>query len=88
MRARARPVAATQAGQRERLGQRRRSVARPLRHHPEVTVPAGAEHAEHAEHAASIGWAPASDGRYDLTVCAATRFGIQLAPYDYYFTVN
>ncbi|MEU2282144.1 hypothetical protein ABZ614_09440 [Streptomyces sp. NPDC013178] len=49
---------------------------------PEVTVPAG------ADHTASIDWTPASDGWYDLTVYATTRSGIQLAPYDYFFTVN
>jgi hypothetical protein len=49
---------------------------------PEVTVPAG------ADHTASIDWTPDSDGWYDLTVYATTRSGIQLAPYDYFFTVN
>ncbi|MFC9237526.1 hypothetical protein ACFTZK_13870 [Streptomyces decoyicus] len=49
---------------------------------PEVTVPAD------ANHTASIDWTPASDGSYDLTVYATTRSGIQLAPYDYFFTVN
>ncbi|MFF3940926.1 hypothetical protein [Streptomyces phaeofaciens] len=49
---------------------------------PEVTVPAD------ADHTASIDWTPASAGWYDLTVYATTRSGIQLAPYDYYFTVN
>ncbi|QOV36868.1 hypothetical protein IM697_44200 [Streptomyces ferrugineus] len=49
---------------------------------PEVTVPAD------ADHSASIDWTPASDGWYDLTVHATTRSGIQLAPYDYFFTVN
>ncbi|WP_425245341.1 hypothetical protein [Streptomyces sp. NEAU-NA10] len=49
---------------------------------PEVTVPAD------ADHTASIDWTPASDGWYDLTVYATTRSGIQLAPYDYFFTVD
>ncbi|SHH95898.1 hypothetical protein SAMN05444521_2861 [Streptomyces sp. 3214.6] len=49
---------------------------------PEVTVPAD------ANHTASIDWAPASADSYDLTVYATTRSGMQLAPYDYYFTVN
>ena len=49
---------------------------------PEVTVPAD------ADHTASIDWTPASDGWYDLTVYATTGSGIQLAPYDYFFTVN
>ncbi|MEV0223106.1 hypothetical protein [Streptomyces sp. NPDC050704] len=49
---------------------------------PEVTVPAD------AHHTASIDWTPAADGWYDLTVYATTRSGIQLAPYDYFFTVN
>jgi hypothetical protein len=49
---------------------------------PEVTVPAD------ADHTASIDWTPVSDGWYDLTVYATTRSGIQLAPYDYFFTVN
>ncbi|MEU1401764.1 hypothetical protein ABZ471_05240 [Streptomyces sp. NPDC005728] len=49
---------------------------------PEVTVAAG------AHHTASIDWTPASDGFYDLTVHATTRSGVQLAPYDYFFTVN
>ncbi|MFE7931548.1 hypothetical protein ACFU6S_23035 [Streptomyces sp. NPDC057456] len=49
---------------------------------PEVTVPAD------TDHTASVDWTPASDGWYDLTVYATTRSGIQLAPYDYFFTVN
>ncbi|MFJ4843271.1 hypothetical protein [Streptomyces sp. NPDC088746] len=49
---------------------------------PEVTVPAG------ADHTASIDWSPAADGWHDLTVYATTRSGLQLAPYDYFFTVN
>lgn len=49
---------------------------------PEVTVPAD------ADHTASVDWAPAAEGWYDLTVYATTRSGIQLAPYDYYFTVS
>ncbi|MGW2464559.1 hypothetical protein ACWC2M_37110 [Streptomyces sp. NPDC001761] len=49
---------------------------------PEVTVPAD------AQHTASVEWTPAADGWYDLTVYATTRSGIQLAPYDYTFTVN
>ncbi len=48
----------------------------------EVTVAAG------AHHTASVDWTPTSDGVYDLTVYATTRSGIQLAPYDYSFTVN
>jgi hypothetical protein len=49
---------------------------------PEVTVPAD------TNHTASIDWAPASADWYDLTVYATTRSGMQLAPYDYSFTVN
>ncbi|MEU6261268.1 hypothetical protein [Streptomyces sp. NPDC047043] len=49
---------------------------------PEVTVAAG------AHHSARIDWTPPTDGFYDLTVRATTRSGIQLAPYDYFFTVN
>jgi hypothetical protein len=49
---------------------------------PEVTVPAG------AHHTASVDWTPASDGYHYLTVYATTRSGIQLAAYDYYFTVD
>lgn len=49
---------------------------------PEVTVPAG------ADHNASIEWTPTTDGWHDLTVYATTRSGLQLAPYDYFFTVN
>ncbi|GES29289.1 hypothetical protein AB0G60_29530 [Streptomyces angustmyceticus] len=49
---------------------------------PEVTVPAD------ADHTATIDWTPASDGWHDLTVYATTRSGIQLAPYDYFFTVG
>ncbi|MER6377131.1 hypothetical protein ABT255_54740 [Streptomyces mirabilis] len=48
----------------------------------EVTVAAG------AHHTASVDWTPTSGGVYDLTVYATTRSGIQLAPYDYSFTVN
>lgn len=48
---------------------------------PEVTVPAG------TDHTASVDWTPASVGWYDLTVHATTRSGIDLAPYDYFFTV-
>ncbi|MGW4271094.1 hypothetical protein ACWEGQ_01705 [Streptomyces seoulensis] len=49
---------------------------------PEVTVSAD------THHAASVEWAPASEGSYDLQVYATTRSGIQLAMYDYSFTVN
>ncbi|MEU1932584.1 hypothetical protein ABZ516_35320 [Streptomyces sp. NPDC019826] len=49
---------------------------------PEVTVPVG------TDHTASIDWSPATDGWHDLTVYATTRSGLQLAPYDYFFTVN
>ncbi|MFH9086728.1 hypothetical protein [Streptomyces sp. NPDC017673] len=49
---------------------------------PEVTVPAD------AEHTASVDWTPAADGWYDLTVHATTSSGVQLAPYDYTFTVS
>ncbi|MFF8679335.1 hypothetical protein ACF07F_15625 [Streptomyces sp. NPDC015237] len=49
---------------------------------PEITVPAG------SDHHASIEWTPATDGWHDLTVYATTRSGLQLAPYDYFFTVN
>ncbi|GAA3917163.1 hypothetical protein GCM10023084_80170 [Streptomyces lacrimifluminis] len=41
-----------------------------------------------AHHAASIDWAPASHGFYDLQVHATTRTGIRPAAYDYFFTVN
>ncbi|QJS99243.1 hypothetical protein G9272_02030 [Streptomyces asoensis] len=49
---------------------------------PEATVTAG------DDHSATIDWTPASDGFYDLQVYATTSSGVQLAPYDYYFTVN
>ncbi|MEU9437243.1 hypothetical protein [Streptomyces sp. NPDC048252] len=49
---------------------------------PEATVTAG------DDHSASIDWTPASDGFHDLQVYATTSAGMQLAPYDYYFTVN
>ncbi|MFD9395956.1 hypothetical protein ACFWBB_36015 [Streptomyces sp. NPDC060000] len=49
---------------------------------PEVTIAAG------DDHSASIGWTPASDGSYDLQVYGTTSSGMQLASYDYYFTVN
>jgi hypothetical protein len=35
-----------------------------------------------------ISWTPTQSGWYDLDVYATTKDGIQLAPYDYYFTVN
>ncbi|TDT98160.1 hypothetical protein EDD99_6375 [Streptomyces sp. 846.5] len=37
---------------------------------------------------AQISWTPTASGWYDLEVYATTKSGIQLAPYDYYFTVN
>jgi hypothetical protein len=49
---------------------------------PGVTVKAG------AHHAAPIGWNPSQSGYYDLQVYATTRDGIELVPYDYYFTVS
>ncbi|MGY1500083.1 hypothetical protein ACW4TU_26480 [Streptomyces sp. QTS52] len=49
---------------------------------PEVSVAAG------AHHTASIGWAPASDGFYDLQVHARTRTDIRPAAYDNFFAVN
>lgn len=49
---------------------------------PSVTVPAD------ADHTASVDWTPPTDGWYDLTVYATTGSGIQLAPYDYFFTVG
>ncbi|GGR77796.1 hypothetical protein GCM10010269_16340 [Streptomyces humidus] len=49
---------------------------------PEVTVTAG------DDLSASVDWIPATDGFYDLMVYATTSSGAQLAPYDYYFTVN
>lgn len=36
---------------------------------------------------AQISWTPPQSGWYDLEVYATTKDGIQLAPYDYYFTV-
>ncbi|RRQ87411.1 hypothetical protein [Streptomyces griseofuscus] len=49
---------------------------------PEATVAAG------ADGTASVDWTPDSDGGTDLMVSATTGSGIQLAPYDYFFTVN
>ncbi|MFJ8489010.1 hypothetical protein ACIRBZ_11680 [Streptomyces sp. NPDC094038] len=49
---------------------------------PEITVAAG------ADGIASIDWTPDSDRPYDLQVYATTRSGIQLAVYDYSFTVD
>ena len=37
---------------------------------------------------AQISWTPPESGWYDLEVYATTKDGIQLAPYDYYFTAN
>jgi hypothetical protein len=37
---------------------------------------------------ASIDWTPDQSGFYDLNVYATTRDGLQLTPYDYFFTVN
>ncbi|MEY9967569.1 hypothetical protein ABIA33_005642 [Streptacidiphilus sp. MAP12-16] len=37
---------------------------------------------------AHISWTPSQGGWYDLNVYATTESGIQLAAYDYYFTVN
>ncbi len=47
-----------------------------------TTVAAGA----HGD--AQISWTPSQSGWYDLEVYATTKDGVQLAPYDYYFTVN
>jgi hypothetical protein len=41
-----------------------------------------------ADGSAQISWTPSQSGWYDLNVYATTRSGIQLAPYDYYFTVD
>ncbi|MFD3733105.1 hypothetical protein [Streptomyces sp. NPDC058632] len=49
---------------------------------PEVAVAAG------PDHTASTEWIPDTDGFHYLTVYATTRSGIQLASYDYFFTVN
>lgn len=49
---------------------------------PATTVKAG------AQGVAQISWTPSQSGWYDPEVCATTKDGIQLAPYDYYFTVN
>jgi hypothetical protein len=38
--------------------------------------------------AASITWTPDASGFYDLNVYATTKNGIQLTPYDYFFTVG
>jgi hypothetical protein len=37
---------------------------------------------------ASITWTPDASGFYDLNVYATTKDGVQLMPYDYFFTVN
>jgi hypothetical protein len=37
---------------------------------------------------AQINWTPSQGGFYDLQVYATTKNGLQLAPYDYYFTVS
>lgn len=37
---------------------------------------------------AQITWTPTRSGWYDLTVYATTKDGVQLAEYDYFFTVN
>jgi hypothetical protein len=37
---------------------------------------------------ATITWTPDASGFYDLNVYATTKDGIQLTPYDYFFTVN
>jgi hypothetical protein len=37
---------------------------------------------------AQISWTPPQSGWYDLEVFATTKDGTQLAPYDYFFTVN
>lgn len=47
-----------------------------------VTVRAG------RDGAAQISWTPDQSGFYDLNVYATTRNGLELTPYDYYFTVN
>jgi hypothetical protein len=47
-----------------------------------VTVKAG------LGHAATVTWTPDHSGFTDLEVYATTKDGLQLEPYDYYFTVN
>ncbi|WP_460356597.1 hypothetical protein [Actinoallomurus acanthiterrae] len=47
-----------------------------------VTVDAG------DDGAAKINWTPSQGGFYDLEVYATTRDGLQVTPYDYYFTVS
>ena len=42
----------------------------------------------HGQGATKISWTPSQSGWYDLDVYATTKDGIQLAPYDYFFTVN
>lgn len=37
---------------------------------------------------ATLPWTPTQNGWYDLNVYATTKSGLQLASYDYYFTVN
>jgi hypothetical protein len=37
---------------------------------------------------AEIHWTPTESGFYDIEVYATTKDGTQLAPYDYYFTVD
>ncbi len=47
-----------------------------------VTVPAD------ADHKAVVDWTPDESGPHDVLVSATTEDGTQLAPYDYFFTVN
>jgi hypothetical protein len=47
-----------------------------------VTVNAG------GDGVAQISWTPDQSGFYDLEVYATTRDGLELAPYDYFFSVN
>jgi hypothetical protein len=39
-------------------------------------------------HAAKVTWAPDQSGFTDLQVYATTADGLQLEPYDYFFSVN
>ena len=39
-------------------------------------------------HAATISWTPDQSGFTDLEVYATTKDGLQLTPYDYFFTVS
>ncbi|MCW2885458.1 MAG: sle, partial [Streptosporangiaceae bacterium] len=37
---------------------------------------------------AQLSWTPDQSGFYDLEVYATTRDGLELTPYDYFFSVN